>query len=136
MKLNNQLAFPVAIAILTLGALPSNAFLGQDTNSANNLKQQNTRVVGRTMNLELNRAKNFARRAAESANGGLGQYRSENSMHGPSSEAPFVDNGDGTWTFKFRGRRPESNVYTIESVVTVSEDGKRITIDYNGPVRN
>ncbi|HEY9853827.1 MAG TPA: hypothetical protein V6D28_30430 [Leptolyngbyaceae cyanobacterium] len=135
MKLNILLAFPVAIAILTLGAVPSKALFSPNTSSTNNLKQQDSTVI-RTMNIELNRAKNFARRAAESANGGLGRYRAEDSMHGPSREAPFVDNGDGTWTFKFKGRRPESNVYTIESVVTVSQDGKRITVDYNGPIRN
>ncbi len=85
--------------------------------------------------LDLNRAKNLARQAAESANGGLGVYRAERSMHGPATESPYVDNGNGTWTFTFKGSRPGSTTPTIESVVTVSQDG-RVIVDYNGAIRS
>ena len=85
---------------------------------------------------ELNRAKNLARQAAEMANGGLNEYRAENSMHGPSIESPFVDNGDGTWTFTFQGGSPGSMTPTVESVVTVDQNTLQVTVDYNGPIQN
>lgn len=85
--------------------------------------------------LALNRAKNYARQAAERMNGGLGNYRAELSMHGPSSDAPYIQNEDGTWTFTFRGGRPGSNILDVETVVTVSQDGSMVNIDYNGSVR-
>ncbi|HEY9597478.1 MAG TPA: hypothetical protein V6D33_07395 [Cyanophyceae cyanobacterium] len=84
---------------------------------------------------DLNRAKNLARMTAERANGGLGEYRAEASMHGPAFDAPYVDNNNGTWTFTFKGRNPYSTDYTIESVVTVTRDGSQVTMDYNGPIR-
>ncbi|MEM9004897.1 MAG: purine nucleoside permease [Cyanobacteria bacterium P01_F01_bin.86] len=79
-------------------------------------------------------AKNTARQAAEVENGGLSQYRAEPAMHSSAADAPFVENEDGSLTFTFKGRRPESLEYTIESVVTVSTTGEA-TIEYNGPVR-
>lgn len=79
-------------------------------------------------------AKNTARQAAEVENGGLSQYRAEPSMHGPANEAPFIENEDGSLTFTFRGRRPESLEYIIESVVTVTASGDAV-IEYNGPIR-
>lgn len=91
--------------------------------------------VDRAALFDLNRAKNLARQAAERQNGGLGNYRAESSMHGPASLSPFVDNGNGSWTFTFKGRAPYSDAPTVESVVTVSQDG-RINIDYNGPIRS
>ncbi len=84
--------------------------------------------------IELNRAKNLARMAAERENGGLGNYRAEASMHGLADKAPYVENSDGSWTFTFKGRRPMSSIYNIESVVTVQQDGT-VTINYNGPIR-
>lgn len=85
--------------------------------------------------IDLNRAKNLARQAAEKANGGLSVYRTEDSLHGEASKAPFVDNGE-SWTFTIRGRRPDSSIFTLETVVTVSKDGKTVTVDYNGPLRS
>ena len=79
-------------------------------------------------------AKNVARQAAEVENGGLSQYRSEAAMHGPSVDAPFIENEDGSLTFTFQGRHPENLNYTIESVVTVTLEGE-VNIEYNGPIR-
>lgn len=84
--------------------------------------------------IELNRAKNLARMAAERENGGLGNYRAEASMHGLANEAPYVENSDGSWTFTFQGRIPMSSIYNIESVVTVQQNGT-VTINYNGQIR-
>lgn len=89
------------------------------------------RVVRR---VDLNRAKNLARQAAEEANGGIRVYRAEASMFGPASECPYVDNGD-SWTFTFRGGRPGLTTYTTESVVTVYKNTSRVVVAYNGPVR-
>ena len=129
MKLNIRLACLVALSTLAIGVFPalSNAHPAP--------RYTADRVIIIDNNLELSRAKNLARQAAEVANGGLGEYRAEPSMHGVSSEAPFVDNGDGTWTFSFKGSRPGSSVYRIESVVTVSRNGQ-VRIDYNGLIRN
>lgn len=85
--------------------------------------------------LDLNRAKNLARMAAERANGGLGYYRAESAMHGPASGTSYVANSDGSWTFTFRGSRPNSTAFTVESDVTVTRDGLT-TVDYNGPLRS
>jgi hypothetical protein len=85
--------------------------------------------------LALNRAKNYARQGAERINGGLGNYRAELSMHGPSADAPYTENEDGTWTFTFRGGRPGSDILDVETVVTVSQDGEMVNIDYNGAIR-
>ncbi|MEG3928914.1 MULTISPECIES: hypothetical protein [unclassified Microcoleus] len=128
MKLNIRLACLVALSILAVGVSPTLS----NANPAPEYETDGVRVINN--NIELNRAKNLARQAAEIANGGLGNYRAEPSMHGTSKESPFVDNGDGTWTFTFKGNKPGSSVYTVETVVTVSQDG-RIRVDYNGPIR-
>jgi hypothetical protein len=80
------------------------------------------------------RAMNLARQAAERANGGLNNYRSETSMYGPATKSPFKDNGNGTLTFTFLGGRPAAPP-TLQSVVTVSLDGSLVSVDYNGPIQ-
>ncbi len=52
---------------------------------------------------DLNRAKNYARMAAERANGGLQNYSAEFAMHGQAEDAPHVMNPDGSVTFTFTG---------------------------------
>jgi len=128
MKINIRLACLVALSTLAVGVSPT-------LSNANPAPQYEAdRVIIIDNNLELSRAKNLARQAAEVANGGLGKYRAEASMHGAAKESPFVDNGNGTWTFTFKGQKPGASVYTVETVVTVSQDG-RIRVDYNGPIR-
>ena len=129
MKLNIRLASLVALSTLAVGVSP--AFSNPIRSSQNQLNE-NTVISN---NIELNRAKNLARQAAENANGGLGEYRAEAAMHGASAQSPFVENGNGTWTFTFQGHKPGASVYTVETVVTVSQNG-RITVDYNGRIRN
>ncbi|MEG3860090.1 hypothetical protein [Microcoleus sp. herbarium12] len=129
MKLTARIACLLALSTLAVGVSP--AF----SNPLRSSQSEFTDITVTSNNIELNRAKNLARQAAENANGGLGQYRAEASMHGASAESPFVENGDGTWTFTFQGYKPGSSVYTVETVVTVSQDG-RIKVDYNGRIRN
>lgn len=76
------------------------------------------------VSIDLNQAKNLARQTAEEVNGGLGNYRAEGSMHNNPNESPFVENTDGSYTFTFKGRRPESLDFTYESQVNVSRDGQ------------
>ena len=127
MKLNIRVACLVALSTLAVGVSPT-------LSNANPVPEYTDGVRVINNNIELNRAKNLARQAAEAANGGLGNYRAEASMHGTSKESPFVDNGDGSWTFTFKGYKPGTSVYTVETVVTVSQDG-RIRVDYNGRIR-
>ncbi|NQE32866.1 hypothetical protein [Microcoleus asticus] len=128
MKLNIRLACLVALSTLAVAVSPT-------LSNANPVPESETDgVTVINNNIELNRAKNLARQAAEIANGGLGNYRAEASMHGTSEESPFVDNGDGSWTFTFQGYKPGTSVYTVETVVTVSQDGK-VRVDYNGRIR-
>lgn len=119
----------ISLAVFTV--VTANTALAQTTT----LETQTDPAVLIDQRINLNRAKNMARIAAERANGGLSNYRAEISMHGPAIEAPFVDNRDGTLTFTFLGRKPESTEYTIETVVTVAKDASEINVDYNGPVR-
>ena len=84
---------------------------------------------------DITTAKNFARQAAERVNGGLTNYSSESSMHGPALESPFRDDGD-RWVFTFRGGFPGDISLPIESEVAVSKSTFETTVLYNGPVRD
>ncbi|NJO39489.1 MAG: hypothetical protein HC769_14745 [Cyanobacteria bacterium CRU_2_1] len=84
---------------------------------------------------DLNRAKNLARQAAETENGGLSQYRAEPAMHGSAAESPYVDNGDGSVTFTFFGSIPGEEVYSYESIVTIDTVTWDIVVNYNGTIR-
>lgn len=86
--------------------------------------------------MELNRAKNYARQAAEQINGGLGEYRAEADMHSPSADSPYRINDDGTLTFTFLGRAPAASTYTVETTVTVDPDAWTVNVNYNGPIRS
>ncbi|MCU0541948.1 MAG: hypothetical protein MUE44_07110 [Oscillatoriaceae cyanobacterium Prado104] len=130
MKLSNRLAYSIALATVFAAGI-SPAF--SNPNYYAQSRQDDITIISN--NIELNRAKNLARQAAEKINGGLGNYRAEASMHGTSAESPFVDNGNGSWTFTFKGYRPGSSVYFVETVVTVSRDGG-VRVDYNGRIRN
>lgn len=88
----------------------------------------------RTVRIDLSRAKNLARQAAEQANGGLRFYRAEASMHGPAKLCPYVDHGK-YWTFTFKGSRVGSTMMTIETVVTVYKNSPKVVVAYNGPIR-
>ncbi len=83
----------------------------------------------------LSRAKNLARQAAITANGGLQLYRPEPRMYGPAINSPYVRNPDGTITFSFTGGAPDQSVPTLETVATVLPDGS-VQLTYNGPVRS
>ncbi|MBD2073523.1 hypothetical protein H6F86_06405 [Phormidium sp. FACHB-592] len=85
--------------------------------------------------IDLNRAKNIARQAAEAANGGVSVYRAAASMHGPAKLSPFVDNGD-SWTWTFLGGRPGASLTAIETVVTVYKESSRVVVVYNGAARS
>jgi len=85
--------------------------------------------------ISLGRAENLAREAAEKANGGLQNYRAENSMYGPAERSPHTYDGHGSWTFTFKGHRPGSNTPTVKSAVTVSRT-RKVHIDYNKPIRS
>lgn len=86
--------------------------------------------------IALNRAKNYAREAAEKVNGGLSKYRAESLMYGPADEAPYVDNGNGTWTFTFYGHKPGTTTPSVKSIVTVAKNGSKVTVDYNEPINS
>lgn len=85
--------------------------------------------------IDLNRAKNIARQAAEAANGGVRVYRAAASMHEPAKLSPFVDNGD-SWTWTFLGGRSGASLTAIETVVTVYKESSRVVVVYNGAARS
>lgn len=124
--------------ILTATAAPVLAqttdSMPSDSMTANQRREARIRQLLES-SIALNRAKNLARMAAERENGGLSVYQADASMHGPSEESPYVDNGDGTYTFTFMGGRPGFTSPTVESVVSVDTSDWTIDIDYNGPVR-
>lgn len=131
----SALACVTVLTVLTLGSLPLVAQTpSEQTPSTTEGTTTTESQLDSNVLRDLNRAKNLARQAAERANGGLGYYRAETSMHGPAAQSPYVDNGNGTWTFTFRGTMPGETIPSYESVVTVSTEGI-VTMDYNGPVR-
>ena len=79
------------------------------------------------------RARNLARQAGISANGGLRQYRPEAAMFGPTSGTPVTKNADGSLTFVFKGAAPLSQVPTQETSVTVTKAGQ-VSVNYNRPL--
>jgi hypothetical protein len=82
----------------------------------------------------INRAKNLARQAAITANGGLERYRPDPIMFGPAVQTQFVRNADGSITFSFTGGAPGASP-SIETVATVVPNGS-VKLDYNGPLRS
>jgi hypothetical protein len=82
----------------------------------------------------LGAAKNYARQAAERANGGLSVYRAEPAMHGPAANTPYVDNGE-YWLFTIRGGAPGSTDFSVESDVRVDKQDFNTLVLYNGPLR-
>lgn len=83
----------------------------------------------------INRAKNLARQAAITANGGLERYRPDPVMFGPAVQTQYTRNGDGSITFSFGGGAPGLTTPSLETVATVSTSGS-VKLDYNGPLRN
>ncbi|EKQ69281.1 hypothetical protein OsccyDRAFT_1906 [Leptolyngbyaceae cyanobacterium JSC-12] len=121
------------IALTPLSAIAQN--INQTSLERTEIRTQTHTVVYRNPITVLNRAKNYARQAAEKRNGGLRVYRAEALMHGPVEQTRFVENNDGTVTFTFYGGAPAVKP-TIESVVTVAVNGWATKIDYNGPIRS
>jgi hypothetical protein len=83
----------------------------------------------------INRAKNLARQAAITANGGLERYRPDPAMFGPAIQTQYLRNADGSITFSFMGGAPGFLTPSIETVATVVPGGS-VKLDYNGPLRN
>jgi hypothetical protein len=97
-------------------------------------KQMSISELATQMNA-LTRAKNLARQAAEEANGGLGEYRAADSMHGPTGQAPCVDYGDGNWTFTFEGYKPgDMTTPIVKTVVKVNKETSETTVVSNTPL--
>jgi len=118
-----------AIAPIMVFGYPLSLQAQTDTEEPSSLEIEYSRLV------QLNRAKNLARQAAEQANGGLSQYRPEPAMHGPAQRTDYKQLGKGVWQFTFQGRRPTAEEYTIESVVVVNTNSGEINVKYNGPIR-
>jgi hypothetical protein len=132
-----SLAISTAIALIGLSVGPLHANAQITPNGSSIIAQSTeTRVLDVSYIYDLSRAKNLARVAAERANGGLNQYRAEMSMHGPAANSPYVDNGNGTWTFTFVGGSPGYVTPSTESVVTVDRNTWAVNVDYNGPIRS
>ncbi len=133
---------------ITQGAIESSPIEQSNNSSASKLTknqiEQNKSLIPSPKNsretnlnnlIKLNRAKNFARQAAEQANGGLRIYRAEPSMYEAGEDSPYKINNDGSLTFEFRGRAANESDFTIFSIVTVDIDGQNVTMNYNGPIK-
>jgi hypothetical protein len=128
-----------ALLALTVGSLPVLAQTDTPPESEIEIQRETTTTTTTTTLdaetlLNLNRAKNIARMAAERANGGLGRYRAESSMHGPASQTPYVVNSNGTWTFTFQGTEPGGTIPVYQSVVTVDPKTWNVNVDRNGRI--
>jgi hypothetical protein len=82
----------------------------------------------------INRAKNLARQAAISANGGLEKYRPDPRMYGPAIQTDYVRNKDNSITFKFLGSAPGASTPSFETVARVLASGV-VNLEYNGVLR-
>ncbi|MGL5805787.1 MAG: hypothetical protein ACRC11_10145 [Xenococcaceae cyanobacterium] len=133
---------------ITQGAIESSPLEESNNSSASKLTknkiEQNKSLIPSPKNsretnlnnlIKLNRAKNFARQAAEQANGGLRIYRAEPSMYEAGEDSPYKINNDGSLTFEFKGRAANESEFTIFSVVTVDIDAQTVTMNYNGPIK-
>lgn len=141
MRYLRQMFGSLALASLTLGSLASAGNLSlaiQPVQAQLIVTPRTTLPLSITESADragqLNRAKNLARQAAEKANGGLGNYRAEDAMHGPAAEAPFVENDDGTVTFDFVGSRPGTNTPFVRTIATVNLASGEVRLDYNGSI--
>jgi hypothetical protein len=130
--MNRLVITSLALATIALSGLPTFA---QNSGQSVEQQTQTDTITYRNSLANLNRAKNYARQAAEERNGGLRYYRAEALMHGPVEQTRFVENEDGTVTFTFYGGAPAAPP-TIESIVTVAINGWQTTVDYNGPIRS
>ncbi|MGV0025792.1 hypothetical protein [Phormidesmis priestleyi] len=121
------------LILLTLLGLPfvvSPIATAQTNNSLTN----NPSLDAKFKEIEgLSRAKNLARQAAETANGGLETYRADYSMHGFAARSPYRDQEDA-WVFTFKGGAP-AEMPTIESEVQVNKVDFTTTLIYNGAIR-
>lgn len=96
------------------------------------INQINTFDTLENINLhQLHKAQNWARMAAEKANGGLTNYRAEKAMHGAVEKAPFKYHGDGNFMFTISGKSPTDTDYTITTVVTVNLISNTVTVNSN-----
>ena len=116
--------------VLSLSSLPASA----QVNSPNPLGN-GAASAGSTDIYFINRAKNLARQAAITANGGLERYRPDPVMFGPAVQTQYTRNDDGSITFSFVGGAPGLATPSLETVATVSTGGV-VKLDYNGPLRN
>jgi hypothetical protein len=96
-------------------------------------------AIAQTITEAQMRAANLARMQAELINGGLGRYTPADCMHQGGGGSCLVSRTAQGFRFRFMGGPPgwTTNMQpaTIESDVFVSEDGKTIRMDYNGPIR-
>lgn len=124
------MAFGLGMGSLAIAPLPSSAQTQPMSDCMTKALAAEDLVVAIS---DLSRAKNWARQAAEAANGGLGVYRADNSMHSALSAAPCTVGADGSWIFTVKGGAPGFVAPTQETVVSVN--GSAIAVVYNGPVR-
>ncbi len=116
--------------VLSIHSLPAPAQTNPGTPPASSATP-----AGSTDVYFINRAKNLARQAAITANGGLLRYRPDPAMFGPAVQTQYLRNGDGSITFTFAGSTPGGANPSIETVATVAPGGS-VKLDYNGPPRN